>query len=95
MALVCPFHTYVPTNHNYNVDMLNMAEALERLHLLTDDVQDTLEHDEDNPHSIPHQLTDVLQELSHLGEEIQSHKDLQDARWKLVESLTFEGDLRV
>lgn len=92
MALVCPFHIYVPTHHNYNVDMLNMAEALERLHLLTDDVQDTLEHD---PHSIPHQMTDVLQELSHLGEEIRSHKDLQDARWKLVESLTFEGDLRV
>jgi len=46
----------------------------------------------DNPQEISDKLDMVLQQISELEQEIQSHESLQDSRWQQLQSLGLWGE---
>ena len=89
MSQVCPFENLKNDLclHENLVLRGSMAETMKGLQLLEENVMEIREHEGHDFSAMSQQVDHVLQEICQLRQEVESHRRIQDNRWKLLQSM--------
>ena len=89
MSQVCPFKNLKNDLclHENIVLRGSVAETMTGLQLLAENVMEIWEHEGHDFSAMSRQVDHVLQEISQLRQEVESHQRVQDNHWELLQSM--------